>query len=59
MKYDVTHILTSLKNDIYTKDHQFINVCGKHLNQTTAMEDQNQREKQIIAEATDILVKKN
>ena len=28
------------------------------MNQTTAMEDQNQREKQIIAESTDILVKK-
>jgi hypothetical protein len=27
------------------------------LNQTTAMEDQNQREKQIIAEATDVVNK--
>ena len=42
----------------YTKDHQFINVCGNHTNQTMAMEDQNQREKQIIVNATDILVKK-
>ena len=29
------------------------------MNQHTAMEDQNQREKQITVEATDILVKKN
>lgn len=41
----------------YTKDHQFFNICGNHRNQNTAMEDQNQREKQIIVEATDILVK--
>lgn len=41
----------------YTKDHQFIDVCGKHTNQAMAMEDQRQKEKQIIVEATDILVK--
>lgn len=30
----------------YKKDHRFVNVCSKHLNQTAAMEDHNQREKQ-------------
>ena len=42
----------------YTKDHKFFNICGNHMNKNTAMEDQNQREKQIIVETTDILVKK-
>lgn len=39
-----------LSHDVfnYKKDHQFVNVCGKHLNQTAAMEDENERKKQNL-----------
>lgn len=32
----------------YKKDHQFVNICGKHLNKAAAKTDHSQREKQSV-----------
>jgi len=44
----------------YTRDQKFVNVCGNHVSEYTAMEDQRneQNKKKILEQATDVLTEK-